>query len=242
MKLTKSAFVSVATLLALWVTSTKASIGFTTNYSKLNVSVTVSTNSQIAVVSDNSLEYPVKTIRFGNKQLLNWFAGWDGADRTGEPWKSAQLVIGWDWGGDVLVVDKTGTNVLYDAIGDYNEETTTHFFYVNFWAKPGARYSDSWKDHFEIVETGTAYFELYDDGYYLPYTDLSVYGGNKHHYKQSRDANGTYTTWRDSESAKFLYNGNQAFLCGGLVINYATTTANISAIGKGKGDNSGIAQ
>ncbi len=241
MKLTKLAFMSVATVLALWGTSTKASIGVTTNYSKLNISVIVTTNSQQVIDDGTSWEYPVKSIRFGNKQLLNWFAGWAGADRTGEPWKSAQLVIGWDWDGDVLVVDKTGTNILYDAIGDYYEETTTHYFYVNFRSEPGAcNSSGSRKDHIEAVETGTAYFELYDDGYYLPYTDLSGYGGNKQNFKQSWDANGTYTTWSDSESAKFLYNGGQAFLCGGSIINYATTTAKISAIGKGKGSNLGL--
>jgi len=45
------------------------------------------------------------------------------------PWKSAQLVVGWSqgWNGDVLVVDKTGTNVLFDA--NYSSDA---YFVVNF--------------------------------------------------------------------------------------------------------------
>lgn len=242
MKLSRLAFVSIA--IVLGATSVKAAIGVTTNYSKLSVSITVSTNSAM-IVSGNAWEFPVKTIRFGNKQLLNWFAGWDGADRTSEPWRSAQLAIGWDWGGDVLVVDKTGTNVLFDAMGDHDEEVPTHFFYVDFWYQTGANRSSGVygaNGSYAVVETGTAHFELYDQDYYLPYTDLSCYGGNRQNFKQSWDANGAYTNWSDSESAKFPYNGNQVFLNGGPVINGTTATATISAVGKGKGGNLGIAQ
>jgi len=236
MKPIKLGTLALTAALALGAYSTKAIIvDVTTNYSKLNISATVTTNSA-EVVSGSSWKYPVKTAKFGNKQLLDLFAHWDSADRTIQPWKSAQLVIGWDWDYDVLVLDKTGTNVLFDASAGYHY-AYDYYFYVDFWDEYGVG-NDSGKEadpgYYAGTDTGTAYFELYDDYYYLPYTDLSGYGGNKQTFKQSWDINGAYTTWSDSETAKFPYNGGNYYRDQGSDV---TVTASISAKGKGKGYN-----
>jgi hypothetical protein len=235
MKSIKLGTLAVAAVIALGAYSTKAAIGISTNNSKLNVSLTVTTNTA-QVVSGANWKNPVKTAKFGNKQLLDLFAGWDEADRTTEPWKSAKLVIGWDWSYDVLVVDKTGTNVLFNATtGYYNDYD--YYFYVDFWDQYGVG-NTSGKEAspgFQaVVDTGTAYFELYDNNYFLDYTDISCYGGNQQNFKQSWDSNGAYTTWSDSESAKFPYNGDNYFQDFGW---NTTVAGSISANGKGKGSN-----
>ena len=236
MKLTKLTILATAATFVLGVSSAKAGIATVTNYSKLNVSATIITNE--LTVSGSKYTYTTKKAKIGNKQLLDLFAGWDGADRTVNPWKSAKLVVGWSqgWDGDVLVLDKTGTNVLFDASAGYHY-AYDYYFYVDFWDEYGVG-NDSGKEadpgYYAGTDTGTAYFELYDDYYYLPYTDLSGYGGNKQTFKQSWDINGAYTTWSDSETAKFPYNGGNYYRDQGSDV---TVTASISAKGKGKGYN-----
>jgi hypothetical protein len=231
MKLNKLAFTAVAAALALGAFSAKASIGIVTNYSKLTVSGLVTTNVYSA--SGNLEKWTAKTAKFGNKQLLDLFAHWDGTT-----WPTgAQLVVGWDsiWDGDVLVVDKTGTNVLYDA--STGSGSGAAYFYVDFDDEEGC-YSEAYLDaspgYESWTEQYTADFELYDDDYYLPYTYFSAYGGNAQKFKQSWDANGNYTTWSDSESAVFPNNGDQYWLDFG---SETTVSGKIGASGKGKGMN-----
>lgn len=230
MKQVKLTILATAATFVLGVHSTGAAIGTTTYCSKLAVAATVSTNSA-GVSTGVSWKYPVKTVKFGNKQLLDLFAAWYGADRTVDPWKSAQLVVGWDWNNDVLVVDKTGTNVLMDA--NYNVDT---YFIVDFFDYYGVGNSYGKTSHpgyWAVTDSDSADFELFDD-LYPHYTDLWGDGGNKQVFKQSWDANGSYTTWSDSESATFPYNGNQYLFDWG---SNATTTAKITAKGSGKGEN-----
>ena len=205
MKLTKPAIFAIAVTLVLGVSSARAAIGFTTNYSKLNFTGTITTNSP--GVEGTSWKNPVKTAKFGNKQLLDLFAGWTNAaaeanvaDRTVDPWKTAQLVIGWDWDSDVLVVDKTGTNVLFDAsVGVGNNDA---YFFVDFFNEYGVG-NESGKDvdgsagYYNVVDTGTAFYELHDNYIVLDYTDISGFGGNQQSFKQNWDKNGDFTTWTD---------------------------------------------
>ncbi len=96
-------------------------IGTVTNFSKLNISLVITTN--IYTSNGNKEITTAKSVKLTNKQFLDLFAAW-----AGTTWPSgAQLVQGWDeeWDGDVLVVDKTGTNVLYDAM----TETVQLFFF-----------------------------------------------------------------------------------------------------------------
>lgn len=234
MKQTRLASLALVAALALGTCAAKAAIGTTTNYSKLSVSLTITTNSS-EIVSGTHWKDPIHSGKAGNKQLLDLFAHWVEADRTTEPWLSAQLVVGWDlpWDYDVLVVDKTGTNVLFDA----STGVGGAYFYIDFWDEygVGADYGiDADPGYYAGTDTGTAYFELYDDNYYLPYTDLYSDGGNSQTWKQNWDVNGKYTTWTDSESSRFLSTGDEYWLDGD---SDSTLTGSFSASGHGKGYN-----
>lgn len=233
MKLTKLTILATAATFVLGVSSAKATISSVTNYSKLNVSATIITNE--LTVSGSKYTYTTKKAKIGNKQLLDLFAGWDGADRTVNPWKSAKLVVGWSqgWDGDVLVLDKTGTNVLFDA--DYNPDA---YFTVDFHGAPGAYNgyyieADPGSENWTVQHS--ADYTLYDNDYYLNYTDLSGPGGDTQKFKESWNASGDGTGWSDQESATFPYQGDQYFLDVG---DNTTVSGTISASGKGKGVNS----
>lgn len=162
------------------------------------------------------------------------FANWDGDDRTVDPWKSAKLVVGWSqgWDGDVLVVDKTGTNVLMDANYDIYAWFTVDFFndsgsYTGYYIDnaPG---SEKWTEKY------SASCSLYDDDYALYYTDCSISGGNTESFKESWNASDVGTGWSDKESAIFPDQGGQE-----LLYNTGTSiSGKISATGKGPGVNS----
>ena len=161
------------------------------------------------------------------------FAHWDSADRTIQPWKSAQLVIGWDWDYDVLVVDKTGTNVLFDASAGYHY-AYDYYFYVDFFDAYGAgteTYVAADPGSETVKSFNSAYFELYDVYYYLPYTDLSAEGGSTQSFKQTWDVNDDPLKWSDTETANFLYSGDNYFLDVGM---RTTVSGRISTSGHGK--------
>jgi hypothetical protein len=219
----------------LGVSSTKATISSVTNYSKLNVSVVIITNAATVLLPGSKEIGSTKKVKIGNKQLLDLFAGWAVADRTVNPWKSAQLVVGWSqgWNGDVLVVDKTGTNVLFDA--NYSSDA---YFVVNFFGAAGASngtYIDADPGSESYTECHSADYTLYDDGYFLNHTDLTDSGGNTEKFKQSWNASNVGTGWSDNESATFPYQGDQFFEGVGPNTSVGGT---INASGKGKGVNS----
>jgi hypothetical protein len=237
MKFTKLAILTTAAMLALCVSSAKAAPGTTTRNSKLNVSLTVVTNLvEVFNTNNGAWSRSIQSFKIGNKQLLDLFALWNESSRTNEPWKSAQLVIGWDWNYDVLVVDKTGSNVLYDASSNFPEGD--NYFYVNFWGDWEDSYFgvgnesgvDAPHGNYSVIDAGTAYFELYDDYYYLPYTDIWGYGGNMQTFKQTW--NNSSANWSDSENAIFSFNGGQYYLDGSpRTTSYGTITANGSGTG-----------
>ena len=99
-------------------------------------------------------------MKITDKQLLELFAHWDG-DIT---WPSgAHLVQGWDeeWDGDVLVVDKSGKNVLFDVNVDPD-----HFFIIDIFDADGASgytESDSAPGSYTQTSFNSGHFELFDD-------------------------------------------------------------------------------
>ena len=236
MKLLKLTSLTLIVGAALAASNAKAVSSVTMFNSPLNVSGTITTNTP-EKGSGSSWNIGTKTSKYGNKQLLDLFAAWNGIEdrSTNADWKSAKLVIGWDWGYDVLVVDKSGTNVLFDATEGVGGGSA--YFLVDFFDEYGVG-KESGKDadpgFYSVTDTGTADYELYDNDFYLPYTDVYGTGGNTQTFKQTWDANDDGKTWTDSESAKFLYSGNQSFLNIGPDV---TSTAKITANGKGKGYN-----
>ena len=226
MKPIKLGTLAAVAVLSLGVYSTKASLPVTIDYSKLNVSATIITNCATITKGDVD-KYTTKTVKIGNKQLLNLFTNW-----AGTTWPAgAQLVVGWDipWDGDVLVVDKTGTNVLYDA-----NAAPDHYFVVDFFNDIGAgtgTYVNADPGSKTISSLNGATFALYDDYYFLNYTDLSGYGGSTQSFKQTWDINDNPLKWSDTESAKFPNQGDQKYLDVGWD---TTVSGTISASGHGK--------
>ena len=231
MKPIKLGTLAVAAAVVLGAYSTQASPGVTTNYSKLNISAIITTNDAV-VISGTTHKYPISTTKIGNKQLLALFADWDSAT-----WPAgAQLVVGWNYPGsgtnDVLVVDKTGTNVLYDA-----SAATSHYCTVDFFDDMGAAtgtYVEALPGSKKLTSYNGASFYLYDDDYYLDYTSLDLYGGSKQTFSQTWDASNNGLKWSDKESAKFLDQGDEYYLDFGSDI---TVSGSVSASGKGKGYN-----
>ena len=230
------AFAAVAAL-AFFTTNARAiepapGIGITTNFSALSVSFVVITNGP-EVSSGNTETGIIGKSTINNTFLLNLFAHWDNTN-----WPAgSKLEIGWDtnsWNGDVIVADKTGTNVLYDAsVG------TNNFFAVDYFEDPGADYNRatlSGTNSFSML-TYTDYddgaCELYDDGVYLPYTDLYLFGGTTVTFTQSWTTQGVPTTWHATTDLTAAYNANMYFL------GYSETTVSgtVNANGSGKGIN-----
>jgi hypothetical protein len=232
MKPTKFGTLAVAAVIALGAYSAKAAPGVTVNHSALSFTATIITNAPV-IVHGSTNKNVTGTTKIGNKWLLDLFAHWDGADRTVEPWKSAKLVIGWDWSSDVLVVDKTGTNVLFDA--DFNPD---QYFTVDFFDEFGAvRFTQVQADPgFETVNDmrNSADFELFDNDIFLPYTDIGGYGTSAQTFKQTWDASDVGKTWSDSESATFPFEGDYYFLD---TSSETSVSATITATGSGKGFN-----
>jgi hypothetical protein len=208
-----------------------ASISTTVYNSDLSVAITVFTNKATVDLSTNTTHSGVVSGKIGNKQLLDLFAAWAGADRTTQPWKSAKLVVGWDHEYDILVVDKTGTNVLYDATSTGNDSIG---FYVDFFDEYGA---GDWTEktgtsgYYTVDDTDSADWYLYDEDVTLPYTYL--WGNGFNHQITSTSYTPTSAHWSDSEHAVFGPQGDQYWLDVGY---YSSTSADFVATGGGKGE------
>jgi hypothetical protein len=212
-----------------------ASIGTTVNYSSLSCTIIVNAKQSQAYLG-NGISYVTSAqTRIGNKQLLDLFAMWVGADRTTAPWNNARLVVGWDWDWDILVVDGTGTNVLFDT----TEGVDSGSFNVDFFDEYGdgnwtEKDPESQPGYYTVNDTDAADWELYDDEGSIPYTDLWGDSSNTQSFRQQWDAHGNGTTWSDSEDAVFGWTGDQYWLDNG----YRTSTkAEFTATGSGTGYN-----
>ncbi len=235
MKLIKFGILAAAATFILGTFSAKATIGpigTVTNSSKLNISIVVTTNGSY---SNNGkvAKMPTGTIKITDKQLLELFAHWDG-DIT---WPSgAHLVQGWDeeWDGDVLVVDKSGKNVLFDADLDPDQ-----FFIIDIFDADGASgytESDSAPGSYTQTSFNSGDFELFDD-ISGPTTDLFGNGPDTHQFSESWNASDVTTKWSDSEKFKADNAGHQSG--NGLEFSgntrYTTVHAELDSSGHGSG-------
>ena len=210
-----------------------ASIGTTTNSTPLSVAITVVTNGA-SKTSGNTTSNPVNKVKITQQTLLKIFQSWSIAASNPFALTGAKIVIGWDqpWGGDVLVVDKTGTNVLFDA-----SASNDPYFEAEFDDESGA-YSDKEVDADPGSETYTeyygSYYELYDD-VVLPETELyGEGGGGVVTFTQKWDKNDNYSGWTLKATGMFPLYGGQT------VPGYdgdASASASIKTSGSGKGEN-----
>jgi len=229
MKLIPCASVVLISMLAFGAFSARAALGVVTNYSLLNLSLIIKTNKGPVTVKQMT-KISVGTAKFGTKELLNLLqtANWANMSfPTG-----AKIVVGWDspWNSQILVVDKTGTNVLYAVP---NGGTQQFVIYFNYQAGAFTETFDQNLPGFDLWnETYTYYVQLEDDSTGLK---LAGYPTGQQNYNQKWDKNGTYTTWTDTETI-FMGGG----LGGSQEVDYnpnGSVTGTINLTGKGKGFN-----
>jgi hypothetical protein len=209
---------------------------FTTNYDALNITATVGTNIATHPTVDIYV-YAVHKFTLNNAAILSMLEGHDWHNAAFPA--GAKLVVSWDAGhnvyhgnaGDILVVDKTGTNVLYDASVVSWSVSGNASMTVNFFEEKGD-YNEKINDgnpgyhdftmfnntEFEIYDDGTSYVEIYTTG---PSTETSTQDWNKH---------GDFTSWTDSEQT--TTSGADQSVDG---YSGATITVKISASGHGPG-------
>jgi hypothetical protein len=229
MKTFKSPVCSIvaAAALALCAFSAKAQtpIGVVTNFSSLSVALTIKTNAE--TISGTHVTFQIKTQTLANKNILSLLQNPEFANETFP--KGAQLVVGWDqeWNGAVLVVDKTGTNVLYNATTG-NQNAT---FMVNYFDYPG-----TWSENFNGNNPGSEQYTIYNNGYFELYDttqniELWAYGASTENFDLNWNKEGVDTTWSDTETydpqmAAVTFEGANAD---------ATLSGTINANGHGKG-------
>ncbi len=214
MKTLKTLTCAVAAVVALafGASSAKAGIGIVTNYSALTFNITVSTN--IYKSTSTGYTYTIGKTKLVNKDVLTILQGVDFANTTFPA--GSKLVIGWDsaWDGDVLVVDKTGTNVLYNC--DSGGNSGSAYLYMDFFYEYGT-YSENVNDndpgHSDYTDLNSGEFYIYDTT--TPQTDDNLDLGTQYNpatitYDQNWDKNDDDTTW-SSSSSQTLGGGEQYF-------------------------------
>jgi hypothetical protein len=223
-----------AIALAFGASSVKAvsSIGIVTNYSVLNFNITVATN--IYKATSSGFTYTISQKKLVTKDVLAILQGVDYYNGPFPP--GSKLVIGWDekWEGAVLVVDKTGTNVLYNCkSGGSSGETAlvVNFFYEYGTGSQNKDNNDPGHNDYTYLNSGEFY--IYDTT--TPQTDDNLDLGTQYNpatitYDLNWDKNGDYTTW--SSSSSMTLGGGGQHIDG---VTQATISGTITASGHGKG-------
>jgi hypothetical protein len=232
----------VAAALAFCAPGARAGIGITTNYDALNIALIVKTNFQTS--TSTLMTEKIVAISYNNAAILNLLAGPDFANVGSFP-AGSKMVASWDADrnipngnyGDVLVVDKTGTNVLYDASTNYNG--SGNYFYINFFYRFGLQSANNTikstgPGHADWMEYATTFFALHDKDSRI---NIFTYGRNTEHSSQNWIWSSNvmdYTTWSDTEHADTSWDQSESEFVNGY--DSADVTATITASGHGKGD------
>lgn len=210
----------------------------TTNDVILNFALTISTNTA-ASVSTTATNYTIKVAseKLVNKNLLTML---EGSDFANVPFAAgAQIAIAYDgpWNGDVVVVDKTGTNVLYDVTE--NGHSTNATFAINLTQENGA-----FSEKYNYKPSGSVSSTAYDGGSFtlldIPNkVSMTGNGPSTVTFTQILNSSKPFTTnpfasWTDSANFSFFGASNEAAL---NQTNYVTISGTITGKGKGKGEN-----
>jgi hypothetical protein len=233
------AVICAITTLTLCPTITQAAlsapvVGSTTNYSKVNISLTITTNG-VNTTKNGVTKVNIGSVKISNASLLALFAQWTTNDLG--VWQSAGAQLEFDWlSYQLIVADKTGTNVLFYAGTGVDNGTINAYFTLDWFNAYGPyteTYTDSSPGSDSVVGFSTASFELYynnsSDATQLQ--DIFCYGPDVQKYKETW--NNTSANWTDAEKFSVNYSG--------LTYNNETesqVTGAISANGKGPGYNS----
>jgi hypothetical protein len=212
---------------------------FTTNYDILTITATVQTNAETVPKPFDEV-YTVRTFTLNNASFLDLFESPDWHDAPFPP--GSKLVVSWDAGenvfegkaGDILVVDKTGTNVLYDASETTWSESLKAYMTVNFYDGTGGAFNanedNNFPGHYDFTLFSNTSFVLSDGtGFFL-----STTGPSKEISTQAWNKNDPidFTTWSDSERADTYGIGTNVVF--GNLLN-VTATIKITASGHGRG-------
>lgn len=227
MKITKILTTALAVTAAVALcSSAKAQVGTSLDNLALSVNLTVRTNNP---VHDNgaSRVYTTRVVKITNKNLLSLFETWAAADVassnapvgtvTSFP-VGARLVFSYSesFYSKVLVVDKTGTNVLY-VVPSQNSDLG-HYFQLDFYDEDNGAFtevhSDSTSTYNETDYAG-GYYEIYDNSANI---DLWGYGPSFDVYSFNSKSSVYQETDRFNayESSNTLL-GNEATTSGAIV-------------------------
>ncbi len=234
MKTLRTLTCALATIVALafGASSAKAGIGIVTNYSTVNFNITVSTN--IYKSTSTGYTYTISKKKLVTKDVLAILQGVDFYNGTFPA--GSMLVVGWDseWDGDVLVVDKTGTNVLYNC--DNGGNSGSAYLYADFFYEDGT-YSETEDNvdpgHYNYTYYNSGEFGLYDDTTTQTADNLYLwtdYNPATISYTGNWDKNGHDTTW--SSSSSMTLGGGDQDING---VTEATLSGTITTSGHGKG-------
>lgn len=225
---------AVAAALACCAPDAQASLGIITNYTALNVSFIFTTNGP-ATTNDGVVTVATGKVKWDNATLLNIFAHWTTNYTSGFP-KGAKLVIGWDprWDFEPLVVDKSGTNVLFDT----DQTGTNAYFSVSLFGDQRA-FSEKESQKSPGAKTVTANevgsFEFSDPGVYLHNTVINGVGNETTTFTQNWNKNADFTTWSLKIDLGSFYSEVVEYL--GEEDSSATASGSITTDGGGKGEN-----
>ncbi len=239
MKTIKTLICAAAAIAALTFSATNAQafIGTVTNYDVLNWTIIIQTNIPGVVENETNYVQKIGTEKFSNKQLLALLETKDFYNGTFPD--GAMIVVGWDqeWNGDVLVVDQTGTNVIFNASA--SDTAYVDVDYIYYYGANSENYSaDLGKSgHDDYVANYEAYWQVYDNnsltvefGSYSP--DTETYDQN---FTTSKTGATDYTTWSDTESMNVDSSGGYEIYENLNGYDNLTTSGTIDASGHGKG-------
>lgn len=217
---------TVAASLAFCATSAKADVGTTTNYDTVTFSATLMTNSyaEVKVGTNEETTLVMKSQKFVTKDLLNLLTNADFANESFPV--GAKLELGWDWNGDVLVVDKTGSNVIYDATYNYGNSNIATVV-INPWNQTGAVSIKQSENGASFVWYNSGSFQLKDANANINITGM---GPSTEHFSVKFTASAE--TWTDSQNFG-VYGANES---SGISPLTGTLTGSITLSGKGPGE------
>lgn len=222
--------VLIATVsLAFCANVARASIGIVTNYDTLTFSATIVTNRSFAAeIPGGGYKAVLGPEKCVTKDLINLLTNEDFANSSFPA--NSKLVVGWDqgWNGDVLVVDSTGTNVIFDATYN-NGNSNNATFYANFFYRKGAVKGTDHRignGNFIITAFDTGYFIVKDEGLDIY---LEGFGPCTAHFTSI----GSTSAWSDSQSFTTYGESINAFGHYGPII--GTLNGKLTASGRGKG-------
>jgi len=211
---------------------------FTTNYDVLNITGIVQTNIEVNSASETDSSI-IHAFTLNNAAILGLFEGPDWYNGTFPA--GSKLVVSWDAGenvamantGDILVVDKTGTNVLYDASGEIWSASGAAFMTIDFYQETGAcekNYNPNDPGHYDFIWFNNAKVQILDT-VSSDRVSITTTGPSTEISTQAWNASGDFTSWSDSEHASTSGAGQQ--IDG---YNDATVSLQISTSGHGPGE------